>query len=361
MITYFSLYIIIILIHLLPSRNKQTANIKLVFSFFLIFLFIALRVDFGGDYDSYIRIFNFVKEDYKPFETTNYLLGYERGYAFLNYILPSHRSLLILLSAFTCYTYYWVFKNYIPAKYYGLAFSLMMIFNNMLLFFQIGGLRNAVAVNILALSTPLIINRKFLPYITLTLIAFLFHRSAIFYMPLIYFIATPNEFKKSDIIIWAIAGITLLATSTTVLIKFISPLIDTYFLKYQGYLEHASEYELSTSSRILLLSFVVTMLILSLIVLINTNLNKTERVIFKMSTLFSLSIALGTLNVRASQYFAIYFLLGAIVVMNRVKQPFLKFSYLGVMLIYITYSFYSGVFGNPRFNIVYETYQTIFN
>lgn len=358
---YFSLYIIIILLHLLPSESERIVNFKLKFTFLLIFIFIAIRVDFGGDYQSYIRIFEFNKEYYKPFESIDLFTGPERGYAFLNYILPSHRALLVVLSVFTCYTYYWVFKNYIPKKYYFHAFSLMMIFNNMLLFFQIGALRNAVAVNILILSTPFIIKRKLLPYILSIIVAFLFHRSAVLYMPIIYFIATPNEFKRSDIKKWTIAGVLILTVSTSSLLSIISPLIDTYFIKYQGYLEHATEYELSATSKILLTGFVAIMLILSLIVLSKTRLNKTETVVFKMSLLYSLVNGLGTLNVRASQYFAIFFLLAAIIVINRVKDPLLKLSYLGALLLYLTFSFFIGWMGNPHFDLVFKTYHTIFN
>jgi len=353
---YFGLFIIIILINLLPSQNKQIANAKLVFSFILIFIYAAIRTDHGLDYSSYENMFNNIKN---YFGTIYYNSTTEIGYVLLNKIMPSHRILLVVLSVFTCYTYYWLFRNYVPPKFYWFAFALMAIMGNTLLFFQLSGLRNAIAINIMTLATPLIIKRKFIPYILLTVLAFTFHRSAILIMPIPYFIATPFEFKRKNILIWSITCIVLMVFSTSRLAEIISPFINTYFNKYSTYIEHAIEYEFSAKSTILLIIFVVTFLFLSFTVLSQVNLNNTEIVIFKLSLLFIVSPIFGALNIRMSQYFAPYFLLSGVIVMNRVKKPVLKNAYLGAMIIYLLYAFFIDFMGKPNFP--YEIYHTIFD
>ena len=46
-------------------RNKKVLS----FSFVILFVFAALRYDFGNDYDSYLNCFNYIKNgQYIPFD-----------------------------------------------------------------------------------------------------------------------------------------------------------------------------------------------------------------------------------------------------------------------------------------------------
>lgn len=353
MLIYWSLFIIIIIIQFIPTKTNKGQRNKLLFSFFLMFIYAAIRDNFGRDYEAYQYIFEDVHK-YVNFWGAQPTI--EKGYILLNRIMPSHRVLLVFLSAFTCFTYYWLFKTYVPPKYYWLAFLLMSISGNFMLIFQLSGLRNAIAINIMALSLPLIENRKLFPYLLLTVIAFFFHQSVLFFMPLAYFVATPYKLKTRNIVLWSIFILIFLLISALSLINFITPFINLYFQKYASYLDIASEQIYQRS--LLMYGFVLIIFFLSFVILKNEKISERETMILKLSLLFIFSIILGVLNFRMSQYFAPYFVIGATIVMKEVKSKKLKYGYLISVILFLTYSFFIVYMGNPDFS--YKVYHTIF-
>ncbi len=353
MIVYWSLFITIIIIQFIPTKTKRGQRNKLLFSFFLMFIYAAIRDNFGRDYEAYQYAFEDIHK-YINFWASQERL--EKGYILLNKIMPSYRALLVSLSAFTCFTYYWLFKTYVPPQYYWLAFFLMSISGNFMLFFQLSGLRNAIAINIMALSLPLIENRKLFPYLLLTVIAFFFHQSVLFYMPLAYFVATPYKIKTRNIVIWSIFIFIFLLLSASSLINFITTYINSYFPRYYSYLDVVSEQIYQRS--LLMYGFVSIIFFLSFIILKNEKISESETMILKLSLLFIFSIILGVLNFRMSQYFAPYFVIGATIVMKEVKSKELKYGYLISFILFLIYSFFIVYMGNPDFP--YKVYHTIF-
>lgn len=353
MTAYWGLFIIIIIIQFLPGKTKKNQRNKLFFSFFLMFIYAAIRDNFGRDFEAYQSIFEDVHK-YVNFWGAQPTI--EKGYILLNRIMPSHRVLLVFLSAFTCFTYYWLFKTYVPPKYYWLGFLLMSISGNFMLFFQLSGLRNALAINIMALSLPLIENRKLFPYLLLTIIASFFHQSVLFYMPLAYFVATPYKLEIRNIAIWSIFIFIFLLLPVSSLINYITPFIDSYFQRYSSYLDLASEQIYQRS--LLMYGFVLIMFVFSFIILQKERISESETMILKLSLLFIFSIILGVLNFRMSQYFAPYFVIGATIVMKEVKSFKLKYSYLTSVILFSIYSFFIVYMGDPDFP--YKIYHTIF-
>jgi len=339
---YWILFFIIFFIHLFPLFHVKREKVKLIISFLLIFLYASLRAN-GFDYDIYEQTFY----DVKKFYFSNYIFEsrMEKGYLLLNFIMPSFRFFLIFLSAFTCFTYYYLFLKYIPSRYYWLGFVLLAISGHNMLIFQISGLRNAVAINILTLSIPLIVHRKIKTYIALTLLAYFFHNSAIFYMPIAYFLATPSKFKKKNLIIWTTLILFIMITSSTFLIGLSSTFIDQYFIKYSSYIEGASDkiYERSY----LMYIFVSTTLVMIFSMLRRVNLTNTENVILKLVLFFLFSLLLGNLNFRMSQYFAPYLIISCFVFINKAKSLKLKYSYLAIISVFLLYSFFFVFMGNP--------------
>jgi len=227
-----------------------------------------------------------------------------------------------------------------------------------MLFFQLSGLRNAIAINILILSTPLVIKRKFWSYISLAILASLFHRSAILYMPIVYFVATPKDITKKDIYKWGIVALLFLSLSSTVFVNILKPLIDTYFNKYSAYLDHATEYQFSEISSILILGFVGVFLTLSFLSIKNIDLTPTENVIFKLSLFYILSFALNTLSPRGAQYFVTFFVLNTAFIISKVRKPIITVLYIGATFLYAIYMI-TSFFADRYF--LYENYQTIFD
>lgn len=353
MIIYWSLFFCIVLIQLVPIAIDNGNEARLIISFLLIFVYAAIRGDFANDYFAYERYFNDV---HKYSFATMSKDKIELGYLWLNLIIPSYRLLLVLLSAFTCITYYWLFLNFIPSKYYWLGFVLMALSGGNMLFFQLTGLRNAIAINIMTFSIPLIRNRKIIQYAGLMVFAFFFHNSVLFFMPLAYIFASPRRIKASTIVIFSLATIVLLTMSTSSLINNIAPFISQYIDKYLFYIEKVS-YSTHKLS-ILMYIFLFLSIPLSFIVLMKESLSENDTIIIKLSILFLVSFMFGVMNFRMSQYFAPYIVVGTIVVIKRVKNPILKYAYLGAIISFLIYSFILFV-GDQYFS--FSEYHTFFD
>jgi hypothetical protein len=305
-----------------------------MFSFGLLFLYAFLRTS-GLDYFTYEEAFYEIKEYYGR---SGFDMRMETGYVLLNYIMPSYRFLLLFLSAFTCLTYFLLFRKFIPYNYYWLGFVLLALSGDKMFLFQLSGLRNAIAINIMTLSFPYIVERKFMLYLALTFLSFFFHNSVLFFMPLSYFVATPNKFQKRDMYIWSAFFLFFIGVSSTTLIDYISPFINLYFERYTIYTEIAEEkiYERS----ILLYGFILTVIAMSFILLRRIILSPTDIVVIKLSLLFFISLILGVLNFRMSQYFAPYLLISCFIFLNRSRIPLLKYGYLTVVCLFMCYSLF---------------------
>ncbi len=351
MAIYWGLFLTIILINFIPISTSNFDRTKLIVSFLLIFLYASLRAN-GFDYEAYEDAFYEIKNYYK---SSNFESRMEEGYVLLNYIMPSYRFLLVFLSAFTCVTYYWLFKRFIPSKYYWLGFVLLAISVDKMLLFQISGLRNAIAINIMTLSVPLIIERKIKPYILLTVLAYFFHNSVLFFMPLAYFVATPNKFSKRDMFLWGSFFLFFITVSSTSLLDSASSFINVYFDRYSTYTEMAEENAYERSK--LMYVFVLIVMSLSFVLLRETSLSNRDIVIIKLSMLFFFSLVLGTLNFRMSQYFAPFLILSCFIFINRSKISKIKYSYLIVTFLFLLYSYFVVFMGNKE-NALYE-YKTI--
>lgn len=351
MAIYWGLFLTIILINFIPISTSNFDRTKLIVSFLLIFLYASLRAN-GFDYEAYEDTFYEIKNYYK---SSNFESRMEEGYVLLNYIMPSYRFLLVFLSAFTCVTYYWLFKRFIPSKYYWLGFVLLAISVDKMLLFQISGLRNAIAINIMTLSVPLIIERKIKPYILLTVLAYFFHNSVLFFMPLAYFVATPNKFSKRDMFLWGSFFLFFITVSSTSLLDSASSFINVYFDRYSTYTEMAEENAYERSK--LMYVFVLIVMSLSFVLLRETSLSNRDIVIIKLSMLFFFSLVLGTLNFRMSQYFAPFLILSCFIFINRSKISKIKYSYLIVTFLFLLYSYFVVFMGNKE-NALYE-YKTI--
>lgn len=156
-----------------------------MFSFFLIFLFHALRYNYGADYAIYLEDFISINniQHYNYFNKTNY---YEPGWALLCRIfLPfGFFGLIAALAFFTSLVYYHLIKKYVPVNYYWLAVFLY-IFNTNIMLFQCTALRQSISIALFLLSFDYLYKKKFIRYILIIALASLFHSSVLAMLPLI--------------------------------------------------------------------------------------------------------------------------------------------------------------------------------
>jgi hypothetical protein len=226
-----------------------------------------------------------------------------------------------------------------------------------MLFFQLSGLRNAISINIFCFSLFFLKERKLLYYALLCVLAFYFHKSSIFVMPIAYFIATPTKMTKSTFIIWLGIAFLLAIASTTTLLNLIEPFINSYFEKYSVYIDKVGD--IQSGSSILLYGFSFLMIIINLIFLLKYNFEKYQIIILKLSVLFFITLLLGTLNFRMSQYLAPFIIIGTVIILNSKVNFRLKYTYLLSMLIFLIYNFFVIFLQGEYFS--YDDYFSVFS
>jgi hypothetical protein len=168
---------------------KRSSKKKVVVFFVVILtLFRGLRWEVGTDWDSYLFIFN--NTTWSNFlnapkgATSN--IPIEAGYAFLNALVHTfgnYTLFLLVTNLFICVSY-----AYFSFKYTTIPIITFVLFNFGPPFFPI---RQTLASVVLLYAFPYIIEKKFFKFVLIGIIAFLIHRSTIFYLPF-YFVLSTN-------------------------------------------------------------------------------------------------------------------------------------------------------------------------
>lgn len=331
---YFFIYFIICLYFIVGYKYKISASKYLLFPFFLIFLFGALRVDFGADYGAYERIFNNTHDFFNTSEER-----IELGYKYLNKILPSFRSLLFVTSFFTCYTLYYFFKSNIKNGY--LIVFFILFFSNSLLITQLTGLRSAIACNIFIFSLYSLVNRKLHLYITFLLIGFLFHRSILFLFPL-YFVVKPTVLSKfrSVLLILFLFILGIVTRFFNGLNGIINLLVGKYFSYYELYLENSlidgtDSINIFVIFKWLLIAFFIWVTIFS----IYKENDKKRICILKLALCFwcvSFFEHIG-LAVRFFSYFAPFMIVGVTISTTKLSSIYKLFYVFSIILYFLIF------------------------
>ncbi|HRZ96414.1 MAG TPA: EpsG family protein [Paludibacter sp.] len=394
MAVYWTIAILTVLINLYPLKKQRDYTVRLIVSLIPLFLYGAFRVDFGLDYKEYENFYNGVKVLGREADES-----FEIGYYYLNLTLSSFRSLLVFQTVLLCTAYYFLFKWYIPAKWAWLGFILLFLNGPQTIFFMLSGIRNGIAISIFILSSYFIYKRKIIPFTILIFIAYFFHQSVVLFAPAAYLIVNYISFNKKTLYIWLFIMLFFSIASNTIDLDYINLLVEQYFDRYNIYIENAMEEGQGAGLLIKIFSFIATFLLLLNVKYIkyevmnikNYNNKKKERVekevistsnstkkkrivlfsaikekyiiilakdrmITKMNMFFFLAFILGSLNLRMSQYFVSFFIVGIVMVMWKSSNRIFKYAYLVLIFMYLIYSFVIWVL-NPFFS--YSSYESI--
>ena len=203
MIVYFSVLAFIILICFL-NDDKGNGKLPLGISILAIYLMISFQAGWGGDWEAYNNSFDYyhgmsLKEILSEGRRQN-----EIGYKLAFSIIPSYTMLKFIFSAWYCFALYVLFYNFMPRKWWSLAFFFLFINRPLLM----GGLCAVARTGFAAAS--FIIGMYFLAkgqrryFIVILLIASMFHTSALLLLPLLL---VPSKSIKID----AFAGVIIFA------------------------------------------------------------------------------------------------------------------------------------------------------
>jgi hypothetical protein len=158
-------------------------------SFIVIFVFIGFRGFISTDYTSYFPFFNNVT----TFNGTNFLdaftqrNGWEAGFVFYTMLFKTLCSDYFLYQAsllcFDVIVLHKVFSMYCKG-YERLAFCFFFVFQGFGI--EVNLLRNSKSIMLFLLSLEYIKKNNFIKYTFINLIGFLFHTSALLYIPLFF-------------------------------------------------------------------------------------------------------------------------------------------------------------------------------
>ena len=220
MAIYILLFFIPVILYFYYNKKQQVPYKPFIIFFVALALFVGLG-DMLGGYDRYIygELFDNLADQLRigiPTTSSRLFLAYhsEFGYVGLNWLIAHiTNNRYIFIFCYTICMYAIIiecFKKY--AKNYYLASILFMA---LVFFFSFTYLRQMFAAAIIGLSIKYIIERKFLRFCVILLVAFSFHNSAIIFFPM-YFIAN-KKYSKSKILlimfICFIVGITGITSS----------------------------------------------------------------------------------------------------------------------------------------------------
>ena len=184
-----TVYIILVILAVFFTWLQQVGAIKngLKVSYFLVFLFLALRHDYGNDYsgyfNSYLELKSLQDEDF-------YFSANEFGWLYFNYVFKylfgdlGFHIMLAMMAAFSCFVLYRLTTNYIPPSYYVFATALLLLEPNNILVLS-SAMRQSIAVAIFLLIVDYLLRRKYVHYLFGIILASLFHTSALVFIVLI--------------------------------------------------------------------------------------------------------------------------------------------------------------------------------
>ena len=200
--------------HLFCRNQKNGKQQFLIGMAVFMTLFYGLR-GWGVGSDTYSYIVMFQEDGSQNYDNLWEYMWDEKSPAFvlsewLFYkLLPIPQLWLIATSAFFFFIFSWFIGKYSSDSFFS-YFIFFTIFGT----FQMTGLRQSCAMAVLMLAFDQIQNRRLIPYLLLAGLAYLFHKSALVFLPF-YFICR-RKVTKFDIPILLIAVIFIYGNRTTI-------------------------------------------------------------------------------------------------------------------------------------------------
>lgn len=182
------------------SQKKDNEFKEKAFKYSVIFMtiFSALRYYVGHDWESYYNIHSSSSWHLSDhdFIEPGFTLVSKFCFAILHNYESSFQLLTIIFTVTTMLLYYYIINKYSRNKIFSLALLFPMYFLNTVF----GQIRYGLVLAICLFSIEYIKDKKFMKFLAIMTVAFLFHFSALFFIP-IYFIVNINFSKIFKVII----------------------------------------------------------------------------------------------------------------------------------------------------------------
>jgi hypothetical protein len=320
----------------------------------LIFVFLALRYNFGNDYKVYFDVFfaNIQYDEIYSFYTTQQI---EPGWLFLNWLFRPLGFFVMtaVLALFNCVVYYCFIRKYVPVRYYWLAIFLYVCYPEFMLIHS-SAMRQSIAILIFIVSLDYLHKKDAIRYCFCIGLASLFHISALILLP-VYLLGIFGRRLPTvvGVIFVSIFGPMILFAQS--ISPFVILFISNYFEKYEGFQDPGA---VDTG---LGLIYFGLMTFLTLYFL--RFQNRETALVFLISMISSVLIPLNAiigLIARAGMYFAPATLIAYSIILMNLRTPSRKSLYLTILLTATTYKFFQ-FFYSDVYKDAFGIYQTIFS
>lgn len=354
---YFVIALTFLLCHsiIVPQGDQIAYRKKVIWVFMPIMIYGALRVDFGTDYSQY-------EMWYYEWHGTEHILDSdlhaEVFYQWLNIVMPTWRSLLILVSTAVVGAFMMMFYKYVDPKYLMLAVFFTMLYPDQCFFLQFVSMRCGLAIAGTWLCLPLIIKRKYWIVLPITFVLMNIHTSAVFFLTAALFAGRNTPVTKKEIYIWIGVFIALTFMSTSSLVSYIEPLLigDQFESYKKNYLEGDDHSSLLNGTANAILAY----FIVSWAYRRKDVLTKAQNSIWRISLLFLMCPFLGSLGRTRMTYYYIPFYIMTITFLMKDEWPNnnQKTIFITLAVSMMLYATFVVWLRNPHF--VFAHYHSIF-
>lgn len=352
---YISVFIVTFLLsYFLPAKNDKEYKWKLVIMFIPLLLFGALRVDMGNDYQSYVEYFEeFHREGNFSFDEDSHA---EIGYQLLCYIMPSHRSIIVLNTFLLCLAFaLFIYRN-VPRQYIWVAILLIFFNVDKNIYGSMVGMRSGFAVITFLLGSVFIQERRWFLFLLVTLLAMSFHTSAVFFLPLAYLVGRRSEITKLEIIIWIVLLAVLGTMSSVGLLNSATPFLMAYFDRYELYI---NEFTGHKGFLMILTTLILFYLLFILFYLNRKKLTQNQNSLIRLGILYVASLYMGTISMRAGYFYNLFFIGSVVTFLPMWGEKKLSRLLCVVAVVMSAYSMYlwmtaGHVAGNPLYTVYHS-------
>lgn len=311
-------------------------------------------MNFGNDYDSYVDFFiEFHSSNSFYYDENSHA---EYGYQLLNYIMPSFRSILVLNTFLLCFSLaVFIYRN-VPKNYFWLVIILIFLNVEKNIYGPLVGTRNGFAIALFLLSTVFIQKRIIWAFAGMVAVAMQFHSTALFYMPIAYFVGRNKRITKTEIIIWFAVAVFLLISSLSGLVSFLEPYLVEYNEGYTLYIESGVYHRgwLLTMTGLVLLSLTFYHFWNN-----KEKFDSDQNSVIRVGLLYIMTTLLGSAAFRAGYFYDMFFIATVVLLLTKSKkEQYAKvLCFLAIMVsLYSFFLWRSVTSGNYR----YDIYQSVF-
>lgn len=313
-----------------PDLNKKY-HFR-IYTFAVLFLFLALRYDYGNDYMSYLETHKRINIGLAAWGDDNILFKH------LCLLIPNYYIFIAITSFFYILTIYYLIKNNIEVKQYWFAILILLI-NPYLFLIHLSSIKQTLAICFFIYAVNFAIKRNLIMYIIFTLIAVGIHSSAIILLPL-YFLLTDKKFNKKWIFI----------TYAILVLLLVTPLFEIITYKILEYMPRHYKYVyLEKGLQNTLRSTLISSFFFFFIIL-NINKLKGKEIVYGKLSLIATIISILAIKLsmitRIGMYFDIFLIITIPQIFTRIENKLFKQILFTIMiLIYILR--YFSFFADP--------------